>query len=84
MLARGLLLVCPGVRVRPADRDLPEDEPPAAAADWLAAAPAELRAHLDLALGHRTAAVVATVLEALDAGGPGDEHYQDRLFAGPG
>jgi hypothetical protein len=51
---------------------------------WLAAAPAELRAHLDLALGHRTAAVVATVLEALDAGGPGDEHYQDKLFAGPG
>ena len=84
MLARGLLLVCPGVRVRPAERDLPEDEPPAAAADWLAAAPAELRAHLDLALGHRTVAVVATVLQALDAGGPGDEHYQDKLFAGPG
>src|SRR5664280_3469817 len=52
MLARGLLLVCPGARVRPAERDLPEDEPPAAAADWLAAVPAELRAHLDLAPGH--------------------------------
>lgn len=83
-LARGLLLVCPGARVGAADRDLPSEEPPTAASTWLDACPPRLRAHLDLALGHRTAAVVATVLQALEAGGPGDEQYQDQLSAGRG
>ena len=83
-LVRGLLLVCPGVRTGPADRDLPTEEPPAAEPGWLDAAPAGLHAHLDRALGRRTRQVVTTVLEALTAGGPGDEEYQDALTDGPG
>jgi pimeloyl-ACP methyl ester carboxylesterase len=83
-LVRGLLLVCPGVRTGPADRDLPTDGPPSAEPGWLDAAPVELRGHLDRALGRRTHKVVAAVLEALAAGGPGDEGYQDALTDGPG
>lgn len=83
-LVRGLLLVCPGVRTGPADRDLPTGEPSPADPGWLDAAPVELRGHLDRALGRRTPAVVRAVLEALSAGGPGDERYQDALTDGPG
>ncbi|MDQ2873849.1 MAG: alpha/beta hydrolase [Actinomycetota bacterium] len=83
-LVGGLLLVCAGVRVGADERDLPEQEPPPAEPGWLAAAPPELRGHLDRALGHRTAAVAATVLAALSAGGPSDEQYQDALSGGPG
>ncbi|MEV4656562.1 alpha/beta hydrolase [Micromonospora sp. NPDC049301] len=81
-LVRGLLLVCPGVKISREGRDLPEFEPPEAPTGWLDAAPAELRAHLDVALGHRTPAVVATVLAALDSGGPGDEEFQEELRGG--
>ncbi|MEU4400119.1 alpha/beta fold hydrolase [Micromonospora orduensis] len=83
-LVRGLLLVCPGVTIAPASRTLPEHRPPAGPAGWLDAAPTDLRAHLDTALGHRTPTVVATVLAALTAGGPGDEAFQQALRAGPG
>lgn len=83
-LVRGLLLVCPGVRTGPADRDLPADEPPEAEPGWLADAPVELHGHLDRALGRRTHEVVTAVLEALTAGGPGDGEFQDALTDGPG
>ncbi|MEH1168515.1 alpha/beta hydrolase [Micromonospora sp. CPCC 205539] len=82
-LVRGLLLVCPGVTIAPASRDLPDPEQSETPAGWLDAAPAELRAHLDVALGHRTPTVVATVLAALNSGGPGDEKFQQALQTGP-
>ncbi|MET8307329.1 alpha/beta hydrolase [Micromonospora sp. NPDC005173] len=81
-LVRGLLLVCPGVTIAPASRTLPELDPPEAPPGWLDAAPTGLRAHLNVALGHRTPAVVATVLAALESGGPGDEKFQEELRAG--
>lgn len=81
-LVGGLLLVCAGVRV--GQRDLPDQEPPAAEPGWLDAAPPELHGHLDRALGHRTRAVVDAVLSALAAGARGDEDYQDALTDGPG
>jgi pimeloyl-ACP methyl ester carboxylesterase len=83
-LVAGLLLVCPGVRVGLHERDLPDHVPPVAEPGWLDAAPVDLHGHLDRALGHRTRAVVAAVLHALTAGGPGDEAYQDALTDGPG
>jgi pimeloyl-ACP methyl ester carboxylesterase len=83
-LVGGLLLVCAGVRVGAQDRDLPDQEPPAAEPGWLDAAPAELHGHLERALGRRTSTVVEAVLHALAAGGPGDEAYQDALTNGPG
>jgi pimeloyl-ACP methyl ester carboxylesterase len=83
-LVSGLLLVCPGVRVGAANRRLPTEEPPPGEPGWLDAAPLELRRHLDLALGNRTAKVVANVLGALSDGGPGDEGYQNELQQGAG
>jgi pimeloyl-ACP methyl ester carboxylesterase len=82
-LVRGLLLVCPGVRIA-RDRDLPERDLPESPAGWLDAAPAELRGHFDVALGRRTPAVVATVLAALGSGGPGDEEFRSKLHTAPG
>ncbi|MET0415467.1 MAG: alpha/beta hydrolase, partial [Actinoplanes sp.] len=83
-LVRGLLLVCPGVTIAPTSRTLPEHRPPPGPAGWLDDAPTDLRAHLDTALGHRTPAVVATVLAALNSGGLGDETFQQALRTGPG
>ncbi|MET7946801.1 alpha/beta hydrolase [Micromonospora sp. NPDC005324] len=81
-LVRGLLLVCPGVTIARDSRDLPADPPLDAPTGWLDDAPAALHAHLDAALGHRRAAVVATVLAALNSGGPGDETFQQKLQTG--
>lgn len=83
-LARGVLLVCPRVCTGAADRDLPTDEPPSGEQGWREDAPAQLRGHLDRALGRRPPEMVAAVLRALAAGGPGDEQYQDALTDGPG
>lgn len=82
-LVRGLLLVCPGVTIARDSRDLPDDPPLDAPTGWLDAAPAELHTHLDAALGHRTPTVVATVLAALNCGGPGDATFQQTLQSGP-
>jgi len=81
-LIRGLLLVCPGVILDMDSRDLPA-EPRNAPPGWLDEAPEPLRAHLDVALGHRTPAVVRTVLEAIGSG-HGDEAYRRELREGPG
>ncbi|MET8087519.1 alpha/beta hydrolase [Micromonospora sp. NPDC005237] len=83
-LVRGLLLVCPGITIAPASRTLPDHRPPPGPAGWLDNAPTELRTHLDTALGHRTPAVVATVLAALHAGGPGDDTFLQKLRTDPG
>jgi pimeloyl-ACP methyl ester carboxylesterase len=83
-LVSGLLLVTPGIRMARDSRTLPEPTPPEAHAGWLDAAPAGLRAHLDVALGHRTSTVVETVLAALDSGGPGDETFLKELQGSPG
>jgi len=83
-LVRALLLVCPGVVTAPEARQLPEAADVPSEPGWLDAAPEELRSHFDLALGRRTRAVVAEVCAALDAGGPGDEQYQDELRDGGG
>ncbi|WP_433123958.1 alpha/beta fold hydrolase [Micromonospora sp. CA-240977] len=83
-LVRGLLLVCPGVTIARDSRDLPDEAPLDAPPGWLDAAPAALHGHLDAALGRRTPAVVATVLAALESGGPGDAAFQQELQSGPG
>jgi pimeloyl-ACP methyl ester carboxylesterase len=82
-LVRGLLLVCPGVRITRAERDLPRLDGRTSAPGWLDDAPAELHAHFDAALGNRTPGAVAAVLRALHSGGPGDETFQSGLQTGP-
>ncbi|MEV4719214.1 alpha/beta hydrolase [Micromonospora noduli] len=83
-LVRGLLLVCPGVTIARHSRNLPDEPPLDAPTGWLDAAPTALHPHLDAALGHRTPTVVATVLAALNSGGPGDPTFQQELQNGPG
>ena len=78
-LVLGLLLVCPGVR---RERDLPGPSAVPAEPDWLDGAPDALHRHLEQALGKRTRSVVQQVQAALDAGGLGDEDYQDALQGG--
>lgn len=78
-LVLGLLLVCPGVR---RERDLPGPSDVPAEQDWLDSAPDAFHEHLERALGRRSRSVVQQVLRALDAGGPGDEDYQDALQGG--
>jgi pimeloyl-ACP methyl ester carboxylesterase len=76
----GLLLVCPGVTIRTADRDVPG----AAAGDepgWLDDVPPRLREHLDAALGNRTRAMAGQVAAVLTGSAPGDEAYRERLRA---
>ncbi|MEV7989252.1 alpha/beta hydrolase [Micromonospora sp. NPDC085948] len=82
-LVRGLLLVCPGVTIARDTRTLPDEPPLDAPTGWLDDAPAALRAHLDAALGQRTPAVAATVLAAMESGGPGDATFLQKLQSGP-
>jgi pimeloyl-ACP methyl ester carboxylesterase len=75
----GLLLICSGVKIRPADRTLPPGPRPPAEPGWLDGVPEGLRGHLDTALGHRTAAVAGAVAAALTAVRLSDEPYLERL-----
>ncbi|MFI7210974.1 alpha/beta fold hydrolase [Micromonospora maritima] len=82
-LVRGLLLVCPGVRMVRKHRDLPESPPAAAPTGWLSGTPTAWHEHLGSALGNRTPAVAAAVMEALRLGGAGDEEFRRKLQTGP-
>ena len=78
----GMLLVCPGLMINMADRELPaiaaaDDEP-----GWLDDVPPHLREHLWQALGHRTREVARQVAEVLDGSARGDEEYRRRLRSG--
>ena len=77
----GLFLVCPGVTIARAGRDLPGgasgDEEPG----WLDDVPPRLRDHLDMALGNRTRFMARRIAAVLTASAPGDEAYRDRLQA---
>lgn len=76
---RGLLLVCPGVRIGPAERDLPGPPVRGGKPGWLDDVAPEFTEHLDLALGRRERAVAARVSALLADGTAGDSAYQQRL-----
>ncbi|HEX5594989.1 MAG TPA: alpha/beta hydrolase [Micromonosporaceae bacterium] len=76
----GLLLVCPGVKIRPEDRELPDRPEESAEAVWLTEAPDDLRDHLAQALGNRTRHAAGQVGSALASSSPGDEAYLRRLW----
>ncbi|MEV4628313.1 alpha/beta hydrolase [Micromonospora sp. NPDC049523] len=75
----GLLLICHGTRILPADRDVPVAPVVSEEADWLVDVPPDLRAHLSVALGNRTRDAAERVATVLVASGPGDEEYLERL-----
>ncbi len=73
----GLLLICPGVRVK--ERDLPPAPAGPAPEHWLDQVPEDLREHFATAIGDRTAATAARVAGVLARSLPGDEEYRQRL-----
>jgi pimeloyl-ACP methyl ester carboxylesterase len=75
----GLLLICPGVKARPEDRELPGEPTRPPADGWLDRVPQDLRAHLSRALGNRTPRVAERVAGLLAAARPGDRPYQQEL-----
>lgn len=77
----GMLLVCPGIKISMTDRDLPAGPGAPEEAGWLDEVPGHLRAHLSVALGHRTREVARRVSRVLTGSGRGDEGYRERLRA---
>ncbi|GLX01343.1 alpha/beta hydrolase [Microtetraspora sp. NBRC 16547] len=77
----GLLSICSGVKIRPADRDLPDPPHRVDPAGWLSGVPADLRDHFSLALGNRTGEVAERVAAVLASSAPGDDDYLGRLRA---
>ncbi|GII75536.1 2-hydroxy-6-oxo-6-phenylhexa-2,4-dienoate hydrolase [Sphaerisporangium rufum] len=74
-----LLLVCSGVKITPAERDLSgvlsaEPEP-----GWLDGVPGDLRGHFAAALGRRTREVADRMADAFAANAPTDDAYLTRL-----
>jgi pimeloyl-ACP methyl ester carboxylesterase len=74
----GLLLICAGVKIKLADRDLPAPGRPDTA-DWLVDVPPDLRTHLSAAIGNRTPAVASRIAAILSSADAGDEAYLQRL-----
>lgn len=78
----GLLLVCSGVKIDPADRTLPPSPPDPPPPGWLDGVRPDLADHLATALGHRITAVALQV-DAVVAGALNrDEEFLDRLRPG--
>lgn len=75
----GLLLVCCGPRIRPADRDLSGVLGSTPEPGWLEGVPTDLHEHFEQAIGRQTRAVAGRVAAALAGRGPLDEKYLDRL-----
>jgi pimeloyl-ACP methyl ester carboxylesterase len=75
----GLLLICSGVRIRPAERNLSGVLPSDPEAGWLDDVPERLREHFELAVGHQTRAVADRVATAFRVSGQGDERYLAEL-----
>lgn len=75
----GLLLVCAGVKIQPADRNLARLVPSTPQPHWLDDVPEPLREHFAHAIGRQSRSVVSRVLRAFTANGPSDEDYLDLL-----
>ncbi|HEY1639723.1 MAG TPA: alpha/beta hydrolase [Streptosporangiaceae bacterium] len=77
----GLLMICSGIKILPAERDLtgvaaPEPEP-----GWLDAVPEQFREHLSLAVGCQSRPVGDRLAAAYLVNGPADEQYLRDLRA---
>ena len=75
----GLLLICAGVKIREADRDLPPAPEPYEGAKWLVDVPPDLRGHLSLAIGNRTRQGAGRVAAVLGAARTADDKYLQLL-----
>lgn len=77
----GLLMVCSGFKIRPADRDLSGVLASSPEPGWLASVPSRLHEYLSAAVGCQTATAANRVAAVLAANGPVDESYFDVLRA---
>jgi pimeloyl-ACP methyl ester carboxylesterase len=77
----GLLMICSGIKILPAERDLSGVAPPESEPGWLDAVPAPFRDHLAQAVGCQTRPVGDRLANALQANGPADEPYLRELRA---
>lgn len=76
---QALLLVCSGVKIRPADRDLAGVLDSVPEPGWLDGVPPSLHPHFTQAIGRQTAGVAARIAAALDAAKPTDDAYLEVL-----
>ncbi len=76
---RGLMMVCVGLKIRPADRDLTGVLDSTPEADWLSGVPVHLHDHLRHAVGHQTVEVGHRVAAVLEANGSTDDAYLAAL-----
>lgn len=78
----GLLLVCPGIKIHPDQRNLSRLVPPSPQPGWLEEIPAELQEHLAHAVGNQTRAVAIRLARAVGLSGPTDWSYLEQLRSG--
>ena len=74
-----LLLVCSGVRIAVADRDVSGVLGLTSEAGWLADVPEGLHKHLTRAVGLQTKAVAGRIAQAFELNGPADEDFLTEL-----
>lgn len=75
----GMMMVCAGFKIRPADRDLTGTLRSRPEPDWLSAVPPYLHEHFEEAIGHQTVAAARRTSAAILANGPSDDAYLDAL-----
>ena len=75
----GLLLVCPGVKIRRDQRNLSGVLPSTPQPGWLAEVPAELHTHFRLGIGRQTGAVAKRIAKAFRLNGPTESDYLAAL-----
>jgi pimeloyl-ACP methyl ester carboxylesterase len=75
----GLLLVCAGMKIRPADRNLARLVPSTPQPHWLDDVPEPLREHFAHAVGRQSRSVAERVRHAFAVNGPSDEDYLGLL-----
>ncbi|HEY7048380.1 MAG TPA: alpha/beta hydrolase [Jatrophihabitantaceae bacterium] len=77
----GLLLVCAGVKIRPAERNLSRLVPSSPQPGWLDGVPQRWHEHFQHAVGAQTAAVARRVVDAVEGNAPTDDDFLGRLRA---
>ena len=75
----GLLLVCAGVKIRPADRNLSDVLASTPEPGWLDGVPAGLHGYFGLAVGNQTTEVATRLADAFARSAPTDDDFLGRL-----
>lgn len=74
-----LLLICSGVKIDPASRDVSGVQASRPEVDWLADVPETLHGHLERAVGYQTREVGRRLATAFALSGPTDDEFLEQL-----